>query len=372
MTKIAFLSGDLAGLEPGKAVLGGVQYARQAIPGFGLEKWGGYTVVHSYHCEIAPAGHIRVYDRMLEPHDDCDVLWFQRFLSDDGPRFARAARGAGQIVLNDLDDNLFALPDRVAGSQNLKAKNSPRNNIEHYRKFLSLSDAITVSTDTLADELRPLKVPTFVVRNALDITAWPQLDVTKQMVVGWVGAVSWRGNDLPILKSVRLGEWLEDHNVPFYHGGHQQNPVNPKQRTAWEEAGIDPSRVQVAWNPIQQLNQYVPLWAPLTVSLIPIELNRFGRSKSWLKGLESSASGLPFIASATPEYRKLNEQGAGRIAKNERPSDWISALEELLDPAVRKAEGERNRKVAEANDISQRWSDWAHVIEEVVREERAA
>ena len=360
MTEIAWLSGDYKALEPTKAVMGGVAYYREAIPSHGLSKYGAYDCHLGFHLRSAPDGAVETFDTMMEPHSP-DVIVLHRWTAEGAESWVRRARACGQVVISDLDDNLFQTPKRIDAHHALDPTLNPHSNIDHLRRMLKASSAIFVSTSALAAEVRSLDCPTFVLPNAIDITAWQPNDPGNSLnpVVGWVGGVAWRGHDLPILKPW-LGHWLEDRGATFYHGGH--NP-RPGRLTAWEEAGIDPDRVRVIANPMVQLNEYVRLWRDLDISLVPVERSAFGDSKSFLKGLESSAAGLPFIASDTPEYRKL---GFGRLARNYKPVEWINHLEDLTSPAVRRAEGAANRKHAEQHDISVKWTQWDAAIKEAL------
>jgi glycosyltransferase involved in cell wall biosynthesis len=56
---------------------------------------------------------------------------------------------------------------------------------------------------------------------------------------------------------------------------------------------------------------------------------RFNRSKSWLKPLEYSAVGVPWVGSDTPEYQALAERGGG-IAIRNQSKRWIGAVRRLL------------------------------------------
>ena len=59
---------------------------------------------------------------------------------------------------------------------------------------------------------------------------------------------------------------------------------------------------------------YTSSVAELGVGLVPLLDSAFNRAKSWLKGLEYAALGVPFVASPTPEYVKLAGLGAGLLA----------------------------------------------------------
>ena len=97
------------------------------------------------------------------------------------------------------------------------------------------------------------------------------------------------------------------------------------------------------------------------VGLVPLTRSPFNEAKSYLKGLEYAAAGIPFIATPTEEYRLLHRAGVGRLA--ETPDEWRDHATQLLDPAVRVAEAERQRAIVrEQFDISGMGEQWATAI----------
>lgn len=336
---------------------GGTYYYRMALPALELAKYPGFECLLSWRFEAAPDGHIRIMDIHSVWHDDCDVIVFQRWMHADGAETARRARAAGQIIVQDVDDQFWALPTTNMARQTTDAKTSAEFNRDHYRKMVGASSAIICSTPTLASVFAWANVPTFVCRNAVDVDRWPVKDPAVNGMIGWVGGIPWRGNDLPLLRNI-LGPFLEKYGLPFYHGGVSPDPRYPK---AWEQLGLDTDKIAVAHAPIVPIAQYPRLWAPLNLAVIPLEDSTFNRAKSWLKGLEASACGIPFIASRLPEYELL---GVGRLAST--PGEWRAHLEALLDPAVRRAEGAVNRARAEELSISRQWPQWADALRAAV------
>lgn len=64
------------------------------------------------------------------------------------------------------------------------------------------------------------------------------------------------------------------------------------------------------------------------VGIAPLADTRFNAAKSWLKPLELSAVGVPWVASPRAEYRRLNELGCGVLA--EKPKVWYSVIRRLM------------------------------------------
>jgi hypothetical protein len=67
--------------------------------------------------------------------------------------------------------------------------------------------------------------------------------------------------------------------------------------------------------------------ASVGVGIAPLADTKFNRSKSWLKPLEMSATGVPWVASPRAEYVRLHALGAGVLA--DRPRVWYRELKRL-------------------------------------------
>lgn len=336
---------------------GGTFYHRGALPAMELNKHG-YDNHLAWRFQVASDGHIRTMDPEGNWHDP-DVLYTQRWMSEHATDQMLRARASGQIVIADLDDDFWSLGKTNSAYYTTDPKNNPTFNRDHYWNMLGACDAITVSTRALQRRVEKLNVPTYIVRNAIDINQWEQNDPSSDGMIGWIGGIQWRAHDLEILRP-SLPQFLTDHDLPIYHGGDSSVAGVPKFYT---KMGIDPTQTRCVVAPLCQIHEYTRLWAPLNVSLIPLERCGFNESKSWLKALESCAAGIPYIVSdGLYEQKLLIEEGAiGRTAKNEKPAQWRYHLDCLLDPDVRVEEGKINRKIAEQHHIGLRWTDWDDV-----------
>jgi hypothetical protein len=98
------------------------------------------------------------------------------------------------------------------------------------------------------------------------------------------------------------------------------------------------------------------LFQHIDIGLIPLNNIPFNHAKSFIKGLEYAAAGVPFVSSYSPEYKLLSEQGIGRVAYSQ--SEWVYHLDELLDPRMRKDEIEENYEVLNNFTMEKRGDDW--------------
>lgn len=85
--------------------------------------------------------------------------------------------------------------------------------------------------------------------------------------------------------------------------------------------------------------------AELGVGIAPLADTRFNACKSWLKPLEMSALGVPWVASPRAEYERLHRRGAGVLA--DTPRRWHRELGRLVSsPGLRAERAEAGRAVA--------------------------
>lgn len=102
------------------------------------------------------------------------------------------------------------------------------------------------------------------------------------------------------------------------------------------------------------------------IGIAPLEDSAFNRSKSWLKPLEMSALGVPWVASPRAEYERLHQMGAGLTADS--PRRWYRELSRLVrSPELRAEVAGRGREVADrlrlAAHISEWWDAWTYAYE---------
>lgn len=76
--------------------------------------------------------------------------------------------------------------------------------------------------------------------------------------------------------------------------------------------------------------------ARLGVGIAPLADTRFNEAKSWLKPLELSAVGVPWVGSPRADYRRLHRLGCGVLV--DRPKDWYRVLRSLLTDQNRRSE----------------------------------
>ena len=348
-------------------LFGGLQlraaaHYRCELPARALREWGGHEtyVVPQIVIETA-TGLIAGRTFQGEIIEPTEIVVFQRPFLDGHADEIRAARAAGQVVIGEVDDSFFGeIPFR--DELWLRGDHEFDKRLVSLKANLAACSAITVSTPHIARQMRTWAPSVHLIRNAIDIEAWePPEDVTGPPVIGWTGTVPERKPDVALLRGW-FSDFLEKHDLRFVHIGDL-----PDQAGFAETAEVNPERVEKR-NGLPFF-MYVPS-RPLSgvdIQIIPIAASGYNLGKSALKGLESSACGVPFVASPHPEYQRL---GIGRLAgsdlANQGPKFWTAALEAMLDPEERlRMAGEARERVA-AEDIRVRWPEWENVYSKVL------
>src|SRR5579859_820139 len=203
-------------------------------------------------------------------------------------------------VIYDLDDDFWSLP-----------KYNPAYGLFRNPKIIhgletcaSMSDYITVSTPYLAAIVKRKigqKVPVEVVPNCIDLNLFVRARKKIErdyVIVGWAGTPT-HSIDLDPAMNALAQVMRERKNLhcEFMGVGVPRQIVQLLQ-----DKVIDESRVKLRpWMPIEQF----PAWYSnlrWDIALAPLAIsNQFNRCKSSVKLLESSALGIPCLASRTVE-----------------------------------------------------------------------
>jgi glycosyltransferase involved in cell wall biosynthesis len=272
------------------------------------------------------------------------------------------AQKIGQKIVIDVDDFHEGLEKTNMAYIATDPKTNPKNNREHYFKSMELADALITSTPFLKDfysKKYPNK-PIYMVRNAVDLQHFGMRKdkSDKWPVIGWVGATPWRSGDLETLNPF-VGEFIEKNELRFHHSGHIINAP-----TVQQQMSIPPKRYSSEG--MQPILSYRNMFNRIDIGLVPLREVEFNRAKSFIKGLEYAAAGVPFIAEGIEEYNVLTkEYGIGRVANTQE--EWLSHLEELKNQKVRNIERQNNYKLLkEFHTMEKRGPEWDKVYKEIL------
>lgn len=291
--------------------------------------------------------------------DNVDVVVFQRVTHVYMAQAVSVLRAKGVTVVVDVDDDLSAIhPSNPAWAMHHPGNEGRRmvggQVSRHSWRNLAMAcrDAtlVTVSTPALLDVYarhgRGVVLPNYLPDH------YYGLPRTDSDVVGWPGSFHSHPNDPEAVGGAVAR--LVDEGAEFVMRG------DPSGAGKAFGLAADPVGGGV---PIEEWPRAV---AELGIGIAPLADTRFNAAKSWLKPLEMSACGVPWVASPRAEYQRLHAMGAGILA--ERPRTWYRELKRLRESAALRQEmSEAGRAVAEQlrlRDNSWRWQEaWQKAYE---------
>lgn len=291
-----------------------------------------------------------------------DMVFFKLVMHSKVLDIMTGPNRPAQKIIVDVDDWYEGLQEENFAHKTTDPVKNKDNNREHYMAIIDSADAIVTSTPFLYDfyKNKQGKKNVFMVRNGIDVDRWKRKsDYARYLpTVGWVGALPWRSNDLESISSV-FGKYVSEHRLPFQHSGHIKGI-----KSADERLNIDRTRCKVSYSERMIISKYPLMFRKIDIGIVPLNNIPFNYAKSGIKGLEYTASGIPFIASWSPEYEYLESLGIGRVART--LEDWEMHLEELQDPKVRKEEIDRSyENMLKTQTMEVRGHEWNEVMEQI-------
>ena len=348
---IAFLTHDWAwGTDPLQP--NGCAWYRCVLPSHELNKLGWSTTVGFPGFNTK-----RGFGLLIEGNKAVhgwDIVVFKLLMQKEVLESIKLAQSTGQKIVVDVDDWFDGLSKSNRAHAATDPKNNPNSNREIYKEIILSADAVITSTPFLKDYYSKLRKNVFLVRNGIDLNRWKrkQLNVTKRPRIGWVGATHWRSNDLEQLNSF-FGSYISLRNLYFQHSGHI-----PNAPPAAELLGINEKFVKTL--PLVPILGYPNLFKDIDVGIVPLNNVEFNHAKSFIKGLEYAAAGVPFVSSPSPEYEYLASEGIGRIART--TNEWVYHLDELLDASMRRDEMEEHYSILPKFSMEARGPEWSETF----------
>lgn len=332
----------------------GCTWYRCILPADALNKRG--NAAHVGLLAVSDSGRIAVAQPKKNIVVGHQIIVFKLAMHLANLEAAMRAKDSGQKIVVDIDDWFDGLPETNKAFETTDPKKHPENNRNIYFALIEMADALICSTRFLYDfysKKHPGK-PIFLVENAIDVDRWtPKQPPRGKPVIGWVGATPWRSNDLEQLSGF-FNAYLESRALKFHHAGH----ISTAPSAASLLGLTGNHHTHEGMQPITQLPR---LFNNLDIGIVPLNNIPFNYAKSYLKGLEYAAAGIPFVCSYSPEYQSLTDAGVGRLANS--ATDWEYHLDELLDAEMWLDEREYNRELIMQNySIDKRADEWEKVF----------
>lgn len=288
-------------------------------------------------------------DTVTDVHVDADVVVLQRITHAYMAQAVGVMRAKGITVVVDVDDDLSSIhPSNPAW-----AMHRPGAGMHSWHNLAAAcrdASLVTVSTPALLDVYarhgRGAVLPNYLPDHYYGVSR------VDSDVVGWPASFHSHPNDAEVVGGAVAR--LVDEGAEFVMRGDSTG--------AGRAFGLaeDPAGGGV---PIEEWPAAV---AELGVGIAPLADTRFNAAKSWLKPLEMSACGVPWVASPRAEYERLHKLGAGLLA--DRPRTWYRQVQRLRQSAAMREElSDAGRLVAaqlRLRDHAWRWAEaWSRAYE---------
>lgn len=347
MPSAAFVSSDFTATDPPEP--NGCAWYRLVLPSRELAKRGWDTGVGLPRANAEAGIGLAYKDGMLT---GWDIYVLKLLMIEQISPLIRSMQARGTRIVVDVDDFHYGLHEDNIASRSTDPHRNPTSNRAFYEQSIREADTVIVSTSFLADFYATRVRDVRLVRNTIDIDRWQPIEHTEEPVLGWVGGTMWRSGDVEILRDW-LPAFVKEQGIRVHHSGHIPGDGH--------HFGARVGLGGVTTTPMCLVSDYPKRMFSMNIGLVPLNRVPFSEAKSNLKGLEYAAKGIPFVATPTEEYRILYESGIGRLA--ETPDEWRDHVLELLDPDVRREEGERIREIV-ARDwtIEGRADEWDTAI----------
>lgn len=305
-----------------------------------------------------------------------DVVVMQRPLTRQLVHVIRELKAAGKVVVVEVDDDFQTIDPRNIAWPTVNPSLSPDRNWHHLRDACQLADLVTVTTPALAARYgkhgRVRIIPNYVPAHYLHTLPPDAHDAVR---VGWSGAVDTHPNDLQQTRGA-VARVLARHGLKFHligsgrvpvrdqYGRTVDDPDNPGEMLTTTDLriprnlGLGPDTMFAHTGGWLHLEKYPRAVAELDVGIVPLAPGLFNEGKSWLKGLEYAALGVPFVASPTGPYTELHKLGLGALAG--KPKEWERELERLVaDEDHRLETAAAGRRIANSMTIERNAGRWA-------------
>lgn len=310
--------------DPGFLVLpadeGGCGFYRMREPARVLQSHGVEITLQS---EIPVDGFVHQDGRFDVQSIDFNqnLMVLQRPLARPMIDIIKAVQKQGVAVVVELDDDLAAVHQDNVAYRELHPKYNPHINWDVLIECCELADLVTVSTPNLAK--RYAKHGRFrVLRNCI-----PELELTREKKLeskprlGWTGTLQTHPADLLETRGqINAALNSSDGDLGFWVVGDGYGVKECLSLTEYN------SVYATGWVPRE--NYFEITNRHIDVGIVPLTIDVFNTSKSWLKSLEFASQGIPSVVSPTEENIRLSEITGNPVVR--KPRDWQKHLKPLL------------------------------------------
>lgn len=275
-----------------------------------------------------------------------DVCVLQRPAGKSGMQMIEQLAGQVKLVYEVDDDMLQVDPAGLPHLYDERVR-------ETVRRCLRMCDMVTVSSDGLAETIKPYNdnvvvLPNFVKAGTLEINR-PR---NERLTLGWAGGTSHLVDMVEIQDVLR--DTLRSHpDLRMHWVGFDFSPLLGDLRGRCDRTN---------WN--QDVGHYYRN-IDFDIAVAPSADIPFNRSKTPLRALEMAALGIPVVASNRAPYDEFVVDGKTGFLVN-TPGEWKTRLADLIHDADLRAELGANAKAQAAGwTIEGNWQRWESAYEQI-------
>jgi glycosyltransferase involved in cell wall biosynthesis len=267
----------------------------------------------------------------------------------------RLARQRGIPLVYDTDDLLLDVPTDSPIAAHYKAMRP------FLTRWIRQADHVTVANSVLAAELADLNSSLSILPSFLDLDLWGVSPVPPP-------------DDQP----VSIGFWGTASHAPDLQRlttGFRHLKSRYGKRVRFQFMGChDPELLSLE---DVTVGAHVPTYAayaqatrscPLDIAIAPLKVNRFNRCKSPIKFFEYSVRGACGVYADLDPYQSVVRHGENGLLVGPDPSDWISAIESLIDDPPRRSQmaGRAQADVLADHTLAHHAPKWSDVYQSLM------
>lgn len=317
---------------------------------------------------------------LFEQAIKADVIVFHRPMDINQLKAAMLLKQLGKIIVMDNDDTYIkdsGVPTKMFGKLNKKLKKAVEKIDDILKKFASISDLVTVSTDFLKEEYKEYNSNVITLKNCVDPLDWskPKRNESDTIRIGIVGSVA-SNKDYQQIKPL-LDKLKENPKVVICLFALPEK----KQGNEWAVDIYKPeyefwNQYNVEWKPFCQIEDYMDTLnnLKLDLMLIPRYDSYFNRAKSNVKFLEASMCEVPVVAQGFEDglspYQGEEDSKHMEIAFTEQ--DWIDKTMDLIENKDKRIQmGKKAREYVINNyNIANNAHKWADAYSKIWNEKK--
>lgn len=319
-------------------------------------------------------------EQMFKEAMKADIIVFHRPMDINQLKAGMLLKQLGKKIVMDNDDTYIkdsGVPTQMFGKLNTKLKEAVQKIDDVLKKFASISDLVTVSTDFLKKEYDSVNDNVITLSNCIDPLDWskPKRNESDTIRIGIVGSVA-SNKDYEQIKPL-LDKLKENPKVVICLFA-----LPPKsESTKWAVDIYKPefdfwNQYNIEWTPFCQVEDYFDTLnnLRLDIMLIPRHDNYFNRAKSNIKFLEASMCEVPVVAQGFADglspYQGEEDSKYMDIAFTEQ--DWIDKTMSLIDNKDKRIQmGKKAREYVINNyNIANNAHKWADAYLKIWNEQK--